>query len=155
MSRCGTEASMVSRRRGEASTVRRARRGCQGQRGRRGQRGSAAVLATVLLGVLACSAVLVAAFGGAVVAQRRVEAAADLGALAGASAALRGEPGCTAAASIASANDARVLACTVSGEIVELRVVRETRRVLGLRFTVTSRARAGPVGGGLTGTAES
>jgi secretion/DNA translocation related TadE-like protein len=106
------------------------------------------VLATVLIGVLATAAVLVAAFGGAVVDQRRVEAAADLGALAGATAVQRGEPGCAAAASVASANGARVLACVVNREIVEVQVARDTRRVLGLGFTVTSRARAGPATAG-------
>lgn len=122
------------------------RRGAGAALSRRGERGSAAVLAMVLLGALATASILVAAFGGAVVDQRRVEAAADLGALAGASATQRGEPGCTAAASVASANGGRVSSCTVSGEIVEVQVARDTRRVLGLRFTVTSRARAGPAG---------
>ena len=42
------------------------------------------MLATVLIGVLALVATLVAVVGGAVVVQRRVQSAADLGALAGA-----------------------------------------------------------------------
>ena len=53
-------------------------------------RGSASVLAVVLLGVLAATALLVAAIGGVVVDQRRVAAAADLGALAAASALQQG-----------------------------------------------------------------
>jgi secretion/DNA translocation related TadE-like protein len=128
-------------RQGSISTSRRDA-GASG--GRRGQRGSAAVLATVLLGALVVASVLVAVLGGAVVDQRRVEAAADLGALAGASATQRGAPGCAAAASVVRANGGRVTSCVVSGEVVEVRVARGTRRVLGLRLTVTSRARAGP-----------
>jgi secretion/DNA translocation related TadE-like protein len=109
-----------------------------------GERGSAAVLATVLVGVLAVVATLVAVVGGAVVDQRRVESAADLGALAGAVAAQRGEDGCTAAGSMVAENRARVTACTSTAGIVTVQAARGTRPVLGLRFTVTSRARAGP-----------
>jgi secretion/DNA translocation related TadE-like protein len=113
---------------------------------RRSERGSAAVLATVLVGVLAVVAVLLAVVGGAVADQRRVESAADLGALAGAAAVQRGQDGCSAAARIVTRNRARLTACSVAGQVVAVRVVRGTRRVVGHRFTVSSRARAGPEG---------
>lgn len=111
-----------------------------------GARGSAAVLATVLIGLLATVSVLVAVVGGAITDQRRVESAVDLGALAGASAAQRGEDGCTAAGAMVGQNRARVIACSETAGIVTVRAARGTRPVLGLRFTVTSRARAGPAG---------
>lgn len=111
-----------------------------------GQRGSTAVLATVLVGVLMTVAMLVAVVGGAVADQRRVESAADLGALAGASAAQRGADGCAVAGSMVARNRARLAACSATGSVVTVRAARETRPVLGLRFTVTARARAGPAG---------
>ena len=111
-----------------------------------GQQGSAAVLAVGLVGVLVAVTALVAALGGMVVDQRRVEAAADLAALAGAAAAQRGNDGCAAARSVARRNDGRVDRCTVAGSVVEVRVVRTGRQVLGRRVTVRSTTRAGPAG---------
>ena len=114
---------------------------------RRTERGSAAVLAVVILGVLTTVGVLLSVVGGAVVAQRRVESAADLGALAGASAAQRGDDACAAARSVAAANQARVTACSVggaTGDEVTVRTERRTQGLLGLSFRVSSRARAGP-----------
>jgi hypothetical protein len=67
-----------------------------------------------------------------------------LGALAGAVAAQHGEDGCAAAGSMVVENSARVTSCTDADGVVSLQAARATRPVLGLRFTVTSRARAGP-----------
>ena len=111
-----------------------------------GQHGSAAVLAVGLVGVLVAVTALVAALGGMVVDQRRVEAAADLAALAGAAAAQRGDDGCAAARSVARLNGGRVARCSRVGSVVEVRVVRSGRQVLGRTFTAGSTARAGPVG---------
>ena len=109
-----------------------------------GEGGSATVLATVLVGVLAAVTALVAVVGGAVTDQRRLEAAVDLGALAGASAAQRGTDACVAAGSVTASNGARVTSCSVDGGVVTLRAGRHTKRVLGLRLTLTAIARAGP-----------
>ena len=108
------------------------------------EHGSASVLATVLAGVLLVAAVLLSAVGAGIADQRRAAAAADLSALAGASAVQRGEPGCPAARSVAARNHARVTSCAVVGELVTVRTARPARRVLGITFTVRSRARAGP-----------
>jgi secretion/DNA translocation related TadE-like protein len=115
------------------------------------QRGSATVLGTVLVGVLATVTVLVVVVGAAVVDQRRVQAAADLGALAGAAAVQRGEDGCPAVAALVRRNGARLTACVVQGQEVLVRTSRRTALLLGHRFTVTSAARAGPqrAGGGV------
>ena len=106
--------------------------------------GSAAVLATALVGVLVIVTMLVTVVAGAVTDQRRLEAAADLGALAGASAAQRGDDACAAAGSVTDRNGAHVPACSVSGDIVTLRVGRVTRGVLGMRLTLAATARGGP-----------
>jgi len=108
------------------------------------QRGSAAVLATVLVAVLVVVALFVTAVGGAVVDRRRVASAADLAALAGASALQSGHDGCAAARSTARRNGARATSCAVDGEDVTVLTERRTQPVLGRRFTVRATARAGP-----------
>ncbi|MEP7090142.1 MAG: Rv3654c family TadE-like protein [Nocardioidaceae bacterium] len=112
--------------------------------GARGERGSAAVLGIVMVGVLVAVAVMASVLGGAVVDQRRVASAVDLGALSGAAAAQHGQDGCAVAATMMARNGSRLTRCTVAGAVVSVRGVRATRPVLGLRFTVSSRARAGP-----------
>jgi secretion/DNA translocation related TadE-like protein len=108
------------------------------------ERGSATVLAAALMVALMACAMLVTVVGAAVTDKRRVESAADLGALAGASAAQRGEDACAAARSVVSRNGAQLAGCTATGGVVTVGTSRATRPVLGLRFTLTSRARAGP-----------
>jgi len=108
------------------------------------QHGSAAVLATVLVAVLVVVALFVTAVGGAVVDRRRVAAAADLAALAGASALQSGNDGCAAARSTARRNGARATSCAVEGEDVTVLTERRTQPVFGRRFTVRATARAGP-----------
>jgi secretion/DNA translocation related TadE-like protein len=110
------------------------------------QRGSAAVLATVLAGALMVVATLVAAAGSVVVAQRRVETAVDLGALAGAAAAQDGREACPAAAGVVRRNAARMTGCRSDGSVVTVRAARTTPRMFGMRFTARSTARAGPAG---------
>ncbi len=121
------------------------RSGCAGRTVGRGARGSSTVLSVVVLGVLLAVAVAVSLVGGAVVDQRRAEAAADLGALAGAAAGQRGERVCDAAATVVRRNGATLTACVEAGERVSVRVARPSRRVLGLSWTATASARAGPV----------
>ncbi len=107
-------------------------------------RGSAAVLGVGLVGVLVSVAALVAVLAGAVADQRRVEAAADLGALAGASAVQHGRSACPAAREVARRNGAAVTSCTVAGEVVAVTARRPTAPLLGHRFVAESTARAGP-----------
>ena len=109
-----------------------------------GQHGSAAVFATVLVAVLVVVTVFVTAVGGAVVDRRRVASAADLAALAGASALQVGNDGCAAARSNARRNGVQVASCVVVGQDVTVLTRRRTRPVLGRRFTVHASARAGP-----------
>jgi secretion/DNA translocation related TadE-like protein len=110
----------------------------------RDERGAATVLALTLLGALVTVAVLLAPLAGALVASRRAAAAADLAALAGASAVQHGQDGCAAAARVAAANHARLASCGVSTEDVRVGVVVDAGRVLGRALEVSARARAGP-----------
>lgn len=109
----------------------------------RGDRGSASVW-------LLCAASVVVAFGlagalgaAAATARHRAQAAADLGALAGARYVVDGPSvACARAAAIVEANGARMSDCRLDG--VDLVVVAKLT-VAGLG-TATGTARAGPVG---------
>lgn len=114
---------------------------------RSSQRGSATVLALPLLGALTVTAVLLAFVGGALGTRRRVAAAADLAALAGAAAIQHGEDGCSAASSITARNGAVLDSCVVQGTHVLVRAHAETAPLLGRTLTVSARARAGPATG--------
>lgn len=114
------------------------------RRSRSSQRGSVTVLALPLLGALTVAALLLALVAGAVSARRRAAAAADLAALAGASAVQRGEDGCSAASSIAARNGAPLDTCVVEGAHVLVTARAETASLLGRGLTVSARARAGP-----------
>jgi secretion/DNA translocation related TadE-like protein len=106
--------------------------------------GSATVIALVLFGVVAVVAVCGAALGGLVVGQRKVSAAADLAALAGATALQTGRAPCPAAGAVAAANGTELEACTQDAEIVTVRVTAALQFPLGTGVRLTARARAGP-----------
>lgn len=115
---------------------------------RESERGSGTVLALGVIAVLLSLALATAGIVQAYAAQARVQAAADLSALAGASAwnsvAYPGDP-CARAATVAEANGASVESCWVDGEDVRVIAVVLTR-VLGVERAAHGRARAGPVG---------
>jgi secretion/DNA translocation related TadE-like protein len=107
-------------------------------------RGSASLLVLVHLGVLLLLACALATVGALVVAHRQAQAAADLAALAGARAVLRGDAGCPAAARIAEANGGTLGGCRSSGaEVVVDVTVPAPRWLLALPDPV-GHARAGP-----------
>jgi secretion/DNA translocation related TadE-like protein len=108
---------------------------------RRGQRGSATVYVLSLVVLLLAVTVGVAGFAGLATAKHRATAAADLVALAAASAA--GE-GCPVAADTARSNGARLTSCRREGSDVTVTVVIVARAPFGLRPEVTAIARAGP-----------
>lgn len=114
-----------------------------------GERGAATVLAVAMTGVLVLLGAAAGVVGAIVVAHRTAQAAADLAALAGASAASHasGDP-CVVAAAIAERNDAQLAACTTDGRAVEVEVVVEGPRWLGQDRDLAARARAGPAGAG-------
>jgi secretion/DNA translocation related TadE-like protein len=108
-------------------------------------RGSATVLGVWLVGVLATVMAMVAVLAGAVADQRRVESAADLAALAGATAVQQGGSACASARDVVRRNGASLTSCAVAGEVVEVTARRRTPPLLGRRLEAMSTARAGPV----------
>jgi secretion/DNA translocation related TadE-like protein len=99
------------------------------------------------LGILLLVTAAMAFQGGVLVAQRRVQAAADLAALAGAAAAQRGEDACAAAAKVAERNAARLATCSVQGSAaseVLVAVARDGPRLFGRSVVVHASARGGP-----------
>lgn len=115
---------------------------CRSQRAR--DRGAATVLAVSIVAlvlVLTGGALVV---GSVVIASHRARLAADLGSLAGASAAQDGSSSaaaCSAARQVARANGALVQACSVDGVDVELTVCVDASL---WPAPATARSRAGP-----------
>ncbi len=115
--------------------------------------GLASVVAAALVAVLVVVAGAVLALGQVVVVRQRAATAADLAALAGASAVLRGGVDaevCDRAAAVARAGGARLEACEVAGADVVVEVSHPLPRLAGalVRWggadAVRVRARAGP-----------
>ena len=115
--------------------------------GTRSDRGAATVLVVAMAGVLVFVMVGLAAAGGLVTAQRRAQAAADLAALAGASA-LADVTGpvdpCAAADRVAGRNAAVLDACTPDGRAIRVTVSVAGPDVPWREVRVTAEARAGP-----------
>lgn len=112
----------------------------------RSERGAATALATGLCGVLLTLGAVLGVIAAVVVDLRTAQAAADLGALAGAVAVGRGDDGCASSAQVAAANGATLTSCAVDGREVKVSVVVRGPRWLGLAADPTAQARAGPVG---------
>ena len=113
----------------------------------RGERGGATVLVVAMAGVPMFVMVGLAAAGGLVTAQRRAQAAADLAALAGASAlADVSSPTapCAAADRVAGRNAAVLDACTPDGRAIRVTVSVAGPDVPWREVRVTAEARAGP-----------
>jgi secretion/DNA translocation related TadE-like protein len=79
-----------------------------------------------------------------VVAHRRAQSAADLAALAAASAAARGQPACDRAREVAGSNGAELTACDAVGQTVTVTVRVPGPHWLGQQADLTAEARAGP-----------
>nr|WP_239003598.1 Rv3654c family TadE-like protein [Nocardia panacis] len=107
--------------------------------------GGATVLACSALVGLITVTVLIGQVGAVVVARHRAQAAADLGALAGAGALEGGvEAGCAAAGEIAGRMKFHLEGCEVSGWDVTLKITEKIPMGLfGVR-TIRAIARAGP-----------
>jgi secretion/DNA translocation related TadE-like protein len=75
---------------------------------------------------------------------RTAQAAADLAALAGASAVADGQDGCAEAGRIAAGNGASLSGCSVLGREVRVAVVVSGPRWLGAHADLMAQSRAGP-----------
>ncbi|WP_435771285.1 Rv3654c family TadE-like protein [Nocardioides sp. SYSU DS0651] len=110
------------------------------------ERGAATVLVVALAGVLLLVGAAAGVVAAIMVAHRQAQSAADLAALAGATALSdrTGDP-CAAAGDVAAANGASLDSCAVDGEDVLVSVVVRGPRWLGQDDDLVGRARAGPV----------
>lgn len=113
--------------------------------------GMATMQGLIWIGVLlsiGCACILAV---GVLTTHRRAQGAADLAALAGAQALVRGESACAAAGDVADHNRASVTTCTVTDRDVVIAVSVAAPAVFPQRFEFRARARAGPETlGGLT-----
>jgi secretion/DNA translocation related TadE-like protein len=99
--------------------------------------------------VLLAAGLAGATVGAAHVARHRAQAAADLGALAGAVHAIEGQPAaCARAAEIVTANGARLTSCELAGLDLTVTVAVAPPPVTGLGRPAVATARAGPVRAG-------
>jgi secretion/DNA translocation related TadE-like protein len=107
--------------------------------------GSSSIHLLLLLTLVCCAGLVTAAAGQALAVRHRAATAADLAALAAGDRVLAGpSAACARGREIAYANDASMVACTVTGEIVDVLVeVRLTNALRGFP-PVRARARAGP-----------
>ena len=110
----------------------------------RGDSGSASLLVVALTGVVLLLGLAGAFLTATGAAHRRAQSAADLAALAGATAGQRGGDACAVAAQVADHNGARSAACRVEGDDVVVRVSLVGPEFLGHSWELVGRARAGP-----------
>lgn len=112
------------------------------------ERGSGSLYAVGVLALVVAVVVVVVGVGQAFAARTRLQAAADLSALAGAEAAAVaawedvGDGPCSAAARVASANGASTEKCDLHGSDCRVELVRRVA-IVGIPVQVRARARAG------------
>lgn len=104
-------------------------------------------MALVFICLLSTVALVGAALAGLLVDQRRVAAAADLAALAGAGAVQEGREACSAAGVVATRNGAAMTNCQLVGANLTVEVAKRASTVFGRTITLRAAARAGPDGG--------
>lgn len=107
-------------------------------------RGAASVLVATCVVLLLTIGAGLGVVAALVRSHRSAQSAADLAALAGATARQRGEDACALAAALARANDAVLVTCSLLGDDVLVDVEVSGPRWLGQTADLTARARAGP-----------
>lgn len=112
---------------------------------RGGERGAVTVLAVALVGLLVWVGAALSVVGAVFAAHREAQSAADLAALAGASAVTHAGDPCQVAASTAQANGADLTGCAVEGRVVHVTVIVGGPRWRGLATgDLVAESRAGP-----------
>lgn len=110
-----------------------------------GEGGAATVLAVALVGLLVWVGAALSVVGAMLAAHRTAQAAADLAALAGATALAQSQESCSAAEATARANGARLSGCVVEGRDVRITVVVSGPQWRGLAIgDLVAESRAGP-----------
>jgi secretion/DNA translocation related TadE-like protein len=110
----------------------------------RRERGSATLFAVAVIGLLALVGAALGVVAALVHAHRVAQSAADLAALAGAQALVRGADGCAAATTIATANGATLDRCTPTATDVTVQVTVTGPHWLAQHHDLSAQARAGP-----------
>jgi secretion/DNA translocation related TadE-like protein len=108
------------------------------------ERGAASLVVAALAGLVLLIGLAAAFLTATAAAHRKAQAAADLAALAGATAHQNGAPACDRAGLIALRNGARLTGCQVERDDVVVRVEVVSPRFLGYDWEIVGRARAGP-----------
>ena len=111
---------------------------------RRDDGGAASLLVVALTGVVLMLGLTGAFLTATAAAHRRAQTAADLAALAGATAHQRGEDACEAAGEVAMSNGAGSTGCHLEADDVVLRVTLAGPEFLGHSWELVGLARAGP-----------
>lgn len=112
------------------------------------ERGSATLLVLAMAGLLMFLGLGLSGVAAIVLTQRSAQAAADLAALAGASAVASGSDACEGAAAIAESNGVTLVDCRLAGPVVTVAVTVAGPRLIDRRYDVTAEARAGPADSG-------
>jgi len=103
------------------------------------------VAAAATVGFVLLAAAVLVQVGLVIAAKHQVQAAADLAALAGSAASLRGDDGCATAHAVARRNGVDVATCRADLAVVTLRAESSTASVVwGARFRAHAEARAAP-----------
>ena len=112
-----------------------------------GERGAGSVLAVAMMGLLVTVTVATAGLGGVVATHRSAQSAADLAALAAATALQDGADACAQAAQVAARNRAELAGCEVTGWNVSVVVTAHSAPLPGGVLDLDARSRAGPAVG--------
>jgi secretion/DNA translocation related TadE-like protein len=110
----------------------------------RDTRGSASLFAISCLAVLLLMGAALGVVAAMVRAHRSAQSAADLAALSAATALAHGRDPCSAGASTAADNDARLTGCEITGRETTVRVEVAGPHWLGQLADLEAEARAGP-----------
>lgn len=113
-------------------------------RRRRAEAGAATLLVMAMAVVLLLMGAALAVVTAMVAAHRSAQSAADLAALAGARGVALGRDGCGVARRIAAANGVQLVACEVTGRVVDVEVRARGPHWLGQAADLSARSRAGP-----------
>lgn len=100
--------------------------------------------AVATVGVALLVAIGLFQVGFVIAAKHQAQAAADLAALAGSAATLRGDDGCAVAKAVVRRNRAALEQCRTDLAVVTVRVVKASAPVVGTRFHARADARAAP-----------
>jgi secretion/DNA translocation related TadE-like protein len=106
--------------------------------------GIATVSAVACVGLVMVIAAALVQVGLVIAVKHRAQAAADLAAVAGSAASLRGHEGCAVAESAAHRNHVALVRCRVDLAVVTVRVSRVTALIWGSRYRAHADARAAP-----------